>query len=95
MDGDKNTTFFHRIASSRHRHNKIHMVVNDFGREYTDQSDIEDVFRNYFVDLFSTTFPTIIDEILRDVNCHLSTSNIFVLSKDFSKGEVKAVIDGG
>lgn len=69
------------------------MVVDEFGRECTDHVDIGNVFHNYFMDLFSNSSLTTIDEILREVTCHLTSSDVTTLSKSFSKKKVKATID--
>lgn len=50
-------------------------------------------FYNYFTDLFLTSSPTAIDEILRDVTCYFSSSYVVTLSKSFSKENGKAMID--
>lgn len=40
-DGDHNTEFFQAKACARNRTNRIKMLKDEIGREFTDQDDLE------------------------------------------------------
>lgn len=54
LEGDKNTRFFHGVASSRHQVITTHMVYDEDGNEIRDHKGISEVFISYFTGLFST-----------------------------------------
>lgn len=46
--------FFHRIASGRKKRNQINEITDGLGVRWTEEDDIERVFRDYFSELFTT-----------------------------------------
>lgn len=61
-NGDKNTKFFHQKASQRKSGNWIDSIYDDHGERVSEEDDIENVFTNYFVDLFTSSEPSHIDD---------------------------------
>ena len=47
-DGDRNSKFFHAVASQRKRRNEIQKLQDSDGRWYSQQSDLERVASEYF-----------------------------------------------
>lgn len=56
-EGDKNTTFFHRIASGRRDRNWIEAIVDGSGMVQKEEADIRGVFTDYFSGLFTAKVP--------------------------------------
>jgi hypothetical protein len=52
--GDKNTSFFHKIASHRKKKNKIDAITDRMGQIQTEHENIEITFINHFKDLFTS-----------------------------------------
>ncbi|KAG7537033.1 hypothetical protein ISN44_As13g009590 [Arabidopsis suecica] len=50
-DGDRNTSFFHRMAAKKRSINQIHHMIGDDGTRYDSQQDIKDHCVNYFYEL--------------------------------------------
>ncbi|KAJ1418141.1 Zinc knuckle CX2CX4HX4C [Sesbania bispinosa] len=66
-EGDKNTRFFHNKASQRKKTNWVDDIKDDNGVEYSEESDIARVMTDFFLNLFSTSFPRHDPEVLEVV----------------------------
>lgn len=53
--GDKNSKYFHAVASERKRQNTIQRLKNDRGDWVTWDAGLQEVMVNYFRDMFTTT----------------------------------------
>lgn len=53
-DGDKNTRFFHKFASTRKENNKIQGLIDETGQWADTNAGIQQVIDRYFEDMFST-----------------------------------------
>ncbi|CAJ2628079.1 unnamed protein product [Trifolium pratense] len=58
-DGDLNTKFFHAAATSRRKVNRINSLLDSSGNLITNNSDLCEVARDYFVDIFTKQHSTI------------------------------------
>ncbi|XP_074346844.1 uncharacterized protein LOC141685649 [Apium graveolens] len=56
-DGEKNTTFFHKFASTRKEHNKIQKLQNEAGEWQETEADIQEVITAYFRNMFYSIRP--------------------------------------
>ena len=56
--GDRNTKFFHATANNRQRKNRIEGICDLEGRWREGGEEVEDVILKYFIEIYSTTFPT-------------------------------------
>jgi hypothetical protein len=65
--GDKNSKFFHFKATQRQRKNKINFITDPLGNNQTQNKNIQEVFQNYFSDLFSSSNPTNMQETMQVV----------------------------
>ena len=63
-EGDRNTKFFHACASQRKKTNAIQSVRDSNGEWHTDQAGISQVAVGYFTQLFSTSSPATVDEVV-------------------------------
>jgi hypothetical protein len=69
-EGDRNTKFFHRKASWRHKKNRIRKLKRSDGTVTVDTGEMEDMARNFFKNLYTreeNTDPSIITDLVQ--NC--------------------------
>lgn len=55
--GDANTTFFHRCTKARRARNAIQKLIDESGRQWTNEKDIEKCIIKYYNELFSSSRP--------------------------------------
>lgn len=73
--GDRNTAYFHLIATVKHSRNVILMLKN--GCHFvTEQDDMDDIVVNYFTNLFCFTCQNINTYVIDDVIPNLVTTNM-------------------
>jgi len=51
-DGDRNTKFFHASATTQKKVNRITSLDDGAGHKITSEQDIQEVARQYFVNIF-------------------------------------------
>jgi hypothetical protein len=88
QQGDKNSKKFHFKATQRQRKNKINYIIDAQGTNKTQNNDIQDVFQNYFSELFSSSNPTNMQETLQVVANRVHPQMHDYLSQEFSLAEV-------
>lgn len=67
--GDRNTRFFHVRAIYRARKNHIEGLTDTNGRWVTDEKDVSEVARRYFLDLFSSDCGDDVYQVLGQILC--------------------------
>ncbi|KAH6775310.1 hypothetical protein C2S52_012871 [Perilla frutescens var. hirtella] len=87
-EGDKNTSFFHRMASGRQKRNCISQIRNSDGVLIQDINEVENVFRLYFVDLFTHREDIDTEETLAAVNPIVTGEMNSKLNAPFTKEEI-------
>ena len=90
-DGDRNTKFFHASATARKKVNLITSLDDDVGNKITNEQDMQDVARQYFVNIFqqqNSDFSSVIDVI----NPSVSDNDNDMLTTPFTKAEFKDAI---
>lgn len=55
MDGDENTTYFHKVCISRHRYNFIAEIQNEDSISLFTDDKIEATFLNFFNNIYIST----------------------------------------
>jgi hypothetical protein len=65
--GDKNSSYFHFKATQRQRKNKINYITDNQGNKQTQNRKIQEVFQNYFSNLFTSSNPTDIQKSMQVV----------------------------
>jgi hypothetical protein len=68
-EGDRNTKYFHRQASRRHRKNRIRLLKRPDGSITVDKAEMEAMARNYFQSLFTRDEeldPSIITDLVEE-----------------------------
>lgn len=92
-EGDKNTAYFHRMASTRQSINHIHFLLQDDGSRIDSQEGIQSLCFEYFNDLLASDVPTPLF-VQEDINLLLGFECSDVqrgfLSASFSVEEIKS-----
>jgi hypothetical protein len=88
LHGDKNSKYFHFKASQRHRKNNINFIKNNQGTNLTHNKDIQEVFLQYFNNIFTSSHPTNIQETINVVANKVTTQMKDYLSQEFTAAEV-------
>ena len=87
--GDRNTKFFHTVATKRKKMNKIKRLKKEDGGVVEEQEAMKEVASNYFSNLFSSTFSgTRMEELLNNVDARVTEPMNDVLCKQFCSEEV-------
>lgn len=87
-EGDMNTKFFHKIASGRRRRNQIDVIVDEFGVTWKEEEDIQRVFVDYFLGLFTAESNLDMGEALGAVENKINGEMLTTLSQPFTEKEV-------
>ena len=91
-EGDKNTKFFHLIASKRRKNNGIVGIEYGQGIWHNDPHMIEEVLLSYFQEIFTTFNPCKMDEIFQGMPKKVSEEHRRHLDKEFSEQEIKEAL---
>jgi hypothetical protein len=86
--GDKNSKYFHFKASQRHRKNTINFIQDPQGSHKIQNKEIQEVFLNYFNDIFTSSTPTNIQASINVVANRVSPQMKEYLSQNFTAAEV-------
>lgn len=92
-EGDKNSAYFHRMASTRQAVNHIHFLIDDVGNRIDSQQGIQDHCVQFFVDLLGSpeSQPLFAQEDIKAImnfDCSEFQKNLF--DADFTLEEIKA-----
>ncbi|CAI9767368.1 unnamed protein product [Fraxinus pennsylvanica] len=87
--GDKNTAYFHKCASQRKKQNFIRSVLNESGELSNKQDEISSTFQLFYQQLFSTSNPTGIEEVVKDLEAIVPPDTNDQLQKPCTEEEVK------
>lgn len=90
--GDINSKFFHKCASHIRQDNTIKKISNERGCCATIQEGIYKLFQEFYQDLFSSSHPSGIEEILRDFDPIVSNEMNRQLEKECTVEEVEKTL---
>ncbi|KAM1939412.1 hypothetical protein ACFX13_027259 [Malus domestica] len=79
-EGDKNTKFFHAQTLKRRRLNLIRGIEDSHGVWHDEDNEIIDTAVAYFTDLFQSSRPSQIDDIVRNVEARITPEDNNVLT---------------
>ena len=85
---DKNTKFFHQRASHRHRTNHIEGLLDDHDAWQTEGNRIAAIAKDYYRELFTTSKPIHMDNVLNSVNRVVIDGINETLTQPYTKDEV-------
>ncbi|CAM8931867.1 unnamed protein product [Rhodiola kirilowii] len=94
-EGDNNTSFFHRKATSRRKLNTILQLRNRDGHMCYDQTDLESIGRLYFLNIFSSSRHISSEDIQNYVSSmprKVNASHNDILTQPYSEREVFAAL---
>lgn len=89
--GDQNTKFFHNVVKIRQHRNKVTSIKDNSCNTFTNQTDIEGCFLNFYQKLWSSSSHLSVDSIFNDMLDDFATlTDVYwvELIKPLSKKEV-------
>lgn len=92
-EGDQNTSFFHKSASRRKRHNTIREVRDIHDVLHTNNSDMGHAFVEYFSSIFTSSADDVDSEVLEEITCSLSDGDKVLLNAYYNSDDVKETLD--
>ena len=90
--GDKNTKFFHAKAQQRKDRNSIMQIKDEAGNMYDKEPEIEEIFVNFFEDLFTTGAQVDVQNVIDKVEVEVSIEKYHLLAAPFVGEEVKEAL---
>ncbi|XP_075656475.1 uncharacterized protein LOC142626562 [Castanea sativa] len=91
-NGDRNTSYFHGIATQRKSKNFIKGIRAFFGEWVMDETVVSDIVVDFYSKLFSSSRPHDIDRVLEGVQLVVSSSMNAELTKPYTREEVDITI---
>ncbi|KAK5785353.1 hypothetical protein PVK06_039927 [Gossypium arboreum] len=92
--GDRNTTFFHKFASTRRRINTISRLETNDGKEIYDESEIKGAATAYFQNLFSSNGMGNLSHLLSGIDNSITQDINATLLAKYSAEEVYMALKG-
>ncbi|KAJ8751948.1 hypothetical protein K2173_000694 [Erythroxylum novogranatense] len=86
--GDRNTAYFHRIASQRKKIKEIKGLEDQAGTMVHDESGIEAIVTGYFAQLFQSNMSGSPDQILAGINYVIKTEMNTLLLQQYTSEEI-------
>ena len=90
--GDRNMKYFHTRASKRKQRNTINSIMDENGNWYDSIDGIAEVAVSYFKNLYTTSYPTCILEVLDTIPTKVIADMNQFLIQEFTREEVKAAL---
>ncbi|KAA3484076.1 reverse transcriptase [Gossypium australe] len=87
-NGDRNTSYFHRMAGQRHSHGRISELVDDNGVRHSEPTEMLKVTSDYFVDLFTTSEMGLDEHLLSLVEKKMTDNMNDYLLQHFTEEDV-------
>jgi hypothetical protein len=88
-EGDRNTKYFHTVASERKKLNKIVKLKREDGVVVEEQEAMKEVATNYFSNLFSSSSSGVrVEELLCHVDTRVTQNMNEMLCKEYTSEEV-------
>ncbi|KAA3465450.1 reverse transcriptase [Gossypium australe] len=92
--GDKNTTYFHKSATTRRRANFITKLMADDGKEIVEDTELQEAAKNYFEKLFSSEGVADPKRVLEGIDSSISPEMNEVLNSPFTADEIIVALKG-
>ena len=91
-NGDRNTKYFHSRATQRRRRNHIQSLRDNMGVIHDTNEGMASLLINYYENLFSTSQPMNIDDVVANVSHVVSEDMNKALVREFTASEVEIAI---
>ncbi|XVE51782.1 hypothetical protein DITRI_Ditri02bG0068900 [Diplodiscus trichospermus] len=91
-EGDRNTKYFHNVASTRRRNNQIWRIKDKNG-VWRENKELDEVFKGYYTDVFTTAEPRNMDNVFEAVDKRIPDHLMIHLEREFSSVEIKQALD--
>ena len=91
-EGDRNTRFFHAVASRRKRNILISRIKDGQGNWVEKDDEIATVFTGYFKEIFDTSHPHEMEIIFQATEIKVNEEMNEKLLKEFTSNEVKCAL---
>ena len=90
--GDRNTKYFHTRASDRRRRNTIKSIMDENGNWHDSIDGIVEVVVSYFKNLYTTSYPFCILEVLNTIPTRVIEDMNQLLIQEFTREEVEVAL---
>ena len=90
--GDRNTKYFHTRALERRKRNTINNIMDENGNWSYSINGIAKVAVSYFKNLYITSYPTSIPEVLDTIPTKVTANMYRFLIQEFTREEVEAAL---
>ena len=87
-EGDRNTRFFHAKALARYQKNVIEGIYDEASVWQDDESVVEMIFKDYYLELFVSSNPNEFTNLLEAVQPKVTESMNSSLLREFQSSEV-------
>ena len=87
-EGDRNTTYFHAMASARRRNNRVQGIMAEDSSWKEKEAEVTKVFLNYFSSIFTSSKPTNMELVYEAVEKRILMEMNDTLVKDFTKEKI-------
>ncbi|XP_048232195.1 uncharacterized protein LOC125370487 [Ricinus communis] len=87
QEGDRNTTFFHRQATQRHKRNTVEGIRDDYGNWWRDEKEIARVMTDYFKNIFKSETPRNMHKVINLIESRVTTEMIEQLTQPYTPDE--------
>ena len=91
--GDRNTKYFHSKASDRRRKNTISCIMDEEGVWHDSPDSIAEVAVSYFKNLYSSTYPSRISDVLDSIPTKVTEDMNQSLIKEFTREEIEVALN--
>ena len=91
--GDRNTKFFHSVASERKKNNHIERLKREDGGVVVEEEAKKEVATNYFTSLFMSSAGARVEELLSHVDSRVTQTMNELLCKEFTSKEVVEALE--
>ena len=92
QEGDRNSKFFHVVASQRRRHNEITKLKDSSRNFYSNQTNLERIVVDYFQEMFTSVSTRSYSQVIHYVHEVITPEMNNMLLEEFTQDEVKKVL---
>ena len=91
-EGDRNTKYFHAVATSRRRNNMVEGILDFDNRWRSTKEEITSVFLDYFSNIYKTSSPTKMEKVFQVTTRKVDDQMNADLLREFTTEEVRQAL---